>query len=493
MCAVGFDRRCSLTSFGWPGENASPSLQRRESELYDGMVSLTGASSLKTDSYHLNARLLLTEEFEELEAQSRQPIASLKLYLTDTELIVAKFTVDFLSEKESLTHLRTHSLKDVDVEVDAEDTSVMCLQTNFGTKFFYRLKTGATGLSSWMNRIFRLKRSSVSPSSSNASTVDERTDQQVLPLPANLPAASVGPIPVHQLSQPNHHSPDFCSLPQPDIIETKSNHETTETNNLLNSPGKKSVPLQRREAFRAPDLDSFRNSTRIRSSSAPPEPSEEQLEMLTKSPTSISSSKDVDLSVENAEDPFGSPSRHSSLRKGKLKISPRARKFTRALSARLIHTPVNSSPLTKEEKPVEVRRAKSLNANILSSTLPRSTKFGGKKERRRKSKSFFLESQDPSVPNTPTKPKSPGSILKLFHRKATSNSLNLEELISSIEDTELTELDLHNKPNHFKLYLQNPRTLAEELTLIDAEMFRNIDISELQNGAWTKKAKVSIM
>ena len=61
-------------------------------------------------------------------------------------------------------------------------------------------------------------------------------------------------------------------------------------------------------------------------------------------------------------------------------MSPRARKFTRVLSARITQTPIDDASANKETC-VEVRRAKSLNTTS-SSTLPRSTKQTDKKEMR---------------------------------------------------------------------------------------------------------------
>ena len=52
---------------------------------------------------------------------------------------------------------------------------------------------------------------------------------------------------------------------------------------------------------------------------------------------------------------------------------------------------------------------------------------------------------------------------------------------------------VHPQPSQInKVYKLDPRHLAEELTLQDAQMFTRIDLSELKNGAWTKKDKVYI-
>ena len=41
-----------------------------------------------------------------------------------------------------------------------------------------------------------------------------------------------------------------------------------------------------------------------------------------------------------------------------------------------------------------------------------------------------------------------------------------------------------------KLHQFNPRDVADELSILDAEMLRQIDPKELEGGAWMKKDKV---
>ena len=174
-----------------------------------------------------------------------------------------------------------------------------------------------------------------------------------------------------------------------------------------------------------------------------------------------------------------------SLGKKKLNFSPQARKFTRALSACLMNT--------KHSSKKEIRHQLSFQENY-STSLPRSLK-SAKKERKKKGRSatYSVTTSEPQVPMTPTKLKSPGSLLKMFHRKwASYATFKLDDVLSPSEDLiDGEELDLYNKPNHLKLYLQNPKEIAEELALMDAEIFKSIDISELHNEAWTKKTKGS--
>ena len=46
------------------------------------------------------------------------------------------------------------------------------------------------------------------------------------------------------------------------------------------------------------------------------------------------------------------------------------------------------------------------------------------------------------------------------------------------------------EPGVTKLYTLDAKAVAEELTVLDAEIFRRIKMNELRNGAWTKKDKV---
>ena len=444
MCTVGFD---GVTSFGWPGENASPSLQKR-SEPSDDRVSL----KLERDSYFLNAKLLLSDDFEELEVTSRLSIGVVRIFLTDSNIVIAKFTEE-CPRKKLLTHLRTHAIEEINIELDPTEDGVMCLTAAAGGLFLYRIRGGCESVASWMNRVFRLRRNTISPSFSHMSTMDDKQlptlccDRLQLPHPHN--------VHVDELTANELEGDDRVSL-------------------------RKFSPLKRHKAFRNSDLESFRSRTR--SSSAPPDDN--------KPPSKITTTKggiDIITIKNSASESPTAGTRQSSLRKGKLKMSPRAKRFTRALSARIIHTPVNDS--TSEEKTVEVRRAKSLNHTAHSLTLPRSSKR--KKNRSRSKQELFGHNTTPP-PGTPTKPKSPGSILKIFNRKSGVSSYSLEEYMSSMEEQDLKSVDVHNKPKQLKLYLQPPKQLAEELSLIDAELFCNIQQAELQDGAWTKKNKVHV-
>ena len=458
--------------------------------------------NLEVDSLLLSTKLVLAGEFEEITAQSCN---SLKLYLTDTELVVASKTFNCTGkeDKSQLKHVRTHLLKDICVSQDPNNSDTLKVKTLDGEVFLYKMKQGATGISFWLARIFRLKRTSVSPTSTDSTCDDRINPTKSLPSPLMFQS-----IPVLNINRPSieWHGETFkqySSLsPSPELensLEISQNglHFSHSAQSLKsNSLERRVLPLKRREAFRVPDKESFRRwySDRLRSSSAPPDKQKDTPSNIPTSPISqFSSSSDNLLAPvcplrEQLEE---STLPQSSLRKKKLKFSPQARKFTRALSARLMNTGINSSPKHLSKK--EFSHHLSFQENH-STSLPRSLK-SDKKERKKKGRSvtYSVSTPEPQVPMTPTKPKSPGSLLKLFHRKwASSATFKLDDVLSPSEDViDGEELDLHNRPNHLKLYLQNPKDIAEELALMDAEIFRSIDLSELHNEAWTKKTKVS--
>ena len=455
--------------------------------------------NLEADSLLLSTKLVLADEFEEITTQSCN---SLKLYLTDTELVVASKTFNCTGkeDKSQLKHVRTHLLKDICVSQDPNNSDTLKVKTLDGEVFLYKMRQGATGISFWLARIFRLKRTSVSPTSTD-STCDDITKS----LPSALMVQSIPTLSIHRppLEWHGETFKQYPSLsPSPELensLEINQNrlHFSHSAQSLKsNSLERRVLPLKRREAFRVPDKESFHRwcSDRLRSSSAPPDKQKDTTSNIPTSPIShFSSSSDNLLSPVNPlrEQLKESTSPQSSLGKKKLNFSPQARKFTRALSARLMNTGVNSSPKHSSKK--EIRHQLSFQENH-STSLPRSLK-SAKKERKKKGRSvtYSVSTPEPQAPMTPTKPKSPGSLLKLFHRKwASSATFKLDDVLSPSEDLiDGEELDLYNKPNHLKLYLQNPKEIAEELALMDAEIFKSIDISELHNEAWTKKTKVS--
>lgn len=101
-----------------------------------------------------------------------------------------------------------------------------------------------------------------------------------------------------------------------------------------------------------------------------------------------------------------------------------------------------------------------------------------------------------SVSKTPTQPlklKSPGSLLKSLRKRFTSNRLKVSPVSSP---TTSMQHPLAATPDETdfaplvqkRLYMHSAKEVAEELTLMDAELLAKIERKELENGAWMKKA-----
>ena len=52
--------------------------------------------------------------------------------------------------------------------------------------------------------------------------------------------------------------------------------------------------------------------------------------------------------------------------------------------------------------------------------------------------------------------------------------------------------DRHGETSVKKLHQFSPKEVAEELSLMDAELLRKIAPEELENGAWMKRDKVDL-
>ena len=372
---------------------------------------------------------VLAEEFTEIRGESDSSDV-VKLYLTDSELVVAK------NEDGQLRHVRTHSLRrDSLTKEEREGKLTLTVQEGGNVLFNYKMNKDDNH-DEWLERI------------SSLSQVDT-----VSSLPVRLPIL------------PDKPTPPTVRIQRPSREwhgETLFSKETTQ---FIPSKNRiKSSPLRRREAFRPKDVKRF---SFHRSSSAPPEDEEQDEELVPSSPSHLK---------ENDEVVKSSPSsRNSSLKKPRLmSFSPKAHKFTRALSAKIMNTntslSANTSP--KPNKKDVFKRGHSFHSEVSTASLPRSlpNKYV------RKSQTVYV-----------SQPKSPGSsnFFKVFQRKRIHSVTSGLEQVDSGERTNTT--DLFSRPNYSKLYLQDPQILAEELSLIDSEMFRKISISELIDNAWMKK------
>lgn len=143
------------------------------------------ASFCDKDSLLQSARLLLADEFAELDEESREEITSVKLYLTEKELLVANKCTDSPNIRAKLSFLRTHLLSEVDVELDPEDASSMYIKEINGhrRRFLYRLRQGAAQLSLWMSRIARYRYCVAASTSAESATTNEERSGDVQPQP----------------------------------------------------------------------------------------------------------------------------------------------------------------------------------------------------------------------------------------------------------------------------------------------------------------------
>lgn len=101
----------------------------------------------------------------------------------------------------------------------------------------------------------------------------------------------------------------------------------------------------------------------------------------------------------------------------------------------------------------------------------------------------------PVAQSSPKLGKSP-KLLKIFHRRVHSSSAIKIQLVLEEGDTEgsphVPGSDKNQLRVEQKLHHLPPRELAEELTLMDAELLRKIQPRELEDGAWMDKDKVSL-
>lgn len=463
MCSlVQAPLRCDEnTSFNWEGDCDSY---------------LTSPLNLVTREEDLAfSRLVLSGEFEQLcpQGNERSPCNSIQLYLTDTKLIVASKNAPAPIKGSPARHVRTHLLCQILVEKDGKDMDVLRVISEGGEVFLYKSRKPAE-IGLWLAKIFQStsKRCSESPSSTDSTvTAEDRVHvSQSLP-----PAPSTPIFRIHRPSKEWHGETllRYHSLPADE--DSCNRHE-------------KSSSLKRRGAFRIQDLKKFRPKGHSSRSSSVPPPDES---LMSTSPVPPPSTPPVEplspmVSPRAFRDGPITSSAPSSMRKKKLNV----KSFTRAFSARLTGANVimpksaNTSPYFFKRG---VKRGHSFHSSYSSSsTLPRLPSRGSKSERKSKGRSVTYSMITPE-PVTPNKPKSPGTLLKLFHRKWNWSDVSTptEEQVDGLAG------DPQNKPNCRKLYLQNPKELAIELTLLDGEVFRSISMSELFNQAWTKKTKVS--
>lgn len=450
---------CSLTdSSSAPSRPPLPSLmpeEKRRKKKKDPETSRGAASQpqkqLREERHHMKEEEdnpkaplnVLADEFSEIREGDKDRVErenSVKLYLTDSELVVAT-----RNEEGQLRHLRTHSLQEnkliqeesqgkLILTVEEEEESIVPV------RFKYR-KTSDHNRKEWRERISSNITSSLPP----------------LPILSSLSPPPAPPTVRIQRPSREWHGETLCT-------------ENLRLSSLF-VPSKnriKSSPLRRREAFRPKDLKRF--SLGSRSSSVPP-PEEEREEEKEEE------KEDEGMPHLNQKLIISSPSRHSSLKKKKLiSFSPKNIKFTRAFSAKVMNASHSAQSSPKpSKKEIKFKRGHSFHSEFSTASLPRSLP-----------NKYVIRSRTVYMsPDSHLKSPMSSNLFKVFQRKRIHSVTNELDRVDGIGGG-----DLFSRPNHLKLYLQNPKLVAEELSLIDSEMFRKINMSELVDNAWMKKSKV---
>lgn len=428
---------CRNLFIDWQPSQPSLYIDQREEEDGEG-----GRNCIEPIDNLLNgSRLILSGEFEEVREDCSIPA---QLYLTNKELIIAT------RRDKGLVHERTHSLRETDIRSEENDTLIVTARE---TTFHYKLKQVSGGcINPWLQKITSLKITSLQSN--------------------DLPVCTIASVQTCPIVMIQHPSQEWLN---------DSMNSSHSDNLITSSPS--SITLKRSKAFRGHELKRFRFN-KSRSSSAPPE---KDNVIDTTSPQTSSSEHLLSPDSPKHKSIFVTSSAPSSLRKKRLKFSPHARKFTRALSARLMNTPLiltsssaHSSPKLRKK---EFQRGHSFHSDFSTASLPRS--LPNKYVRKNHSVLYSNDTPEPVIPVTPTRLRS-GNLFKLFQRRRVT-PLSVPEQVDSSYSTS----DLFNKPNINKLYFHNPKAVAEELVVIDSELFRKIQVCELMNGAWTKTTKVS--
>lgn len=456
---------------------------------------------------------LLSAEFYEVKERTQQALHCIKLYLTDKELIVARVDGVTGKKKPRLLHLRTHSLNEIEVEFDQSDQNIMRIRDlrHASRLHIYRLRRriGAQAMRQWVSRL-----NYASSSSSLLGEPNHRRDLAV--------DVSVNNVGLFQIIPPGPSSPTARSSRSSSVQPQEWHGETfAEITPTIPSPSpdfEESAGISEMQSvpqfasyggtpkhLQFSGLEELKQRERLRSHSCPPSddsvhssPVSSANKKLTHEQHSSSRDDLTSPTVTPGNRPFMSPIRHTTIRKNRLKFSPRvARSVTKAFSTHF------NSLSSAESTPVKSTKHHFKRSSQHFSTLPRSRnkqRVRKRKESRdEESKSEGIASTPPTPvpPTTPIRLKSPGSILKIIRGRWNSSvgikTVNLEDTWTPFDETDRGSPlpDPVTLPRNVKLFMLKPKEVAEELTLIDAEMFRNIDPSEIENSAWTKQTKVS--
>ena len=449
---------------------------------------------------------MLSAEFYELKERTQQILHCSKLYLTDKELIVARVDGINGKKKPRLLHLRTHSLGEIEVEFDQSDPSIMRIRDlrHAARLYIYRLRhrNGENTLQQWVSRMnfspsLRASMNHRGELAADASTNDFSVFQIFSPGPSSPRSRRwrSPPVQSHEWHGVTYTDiPSIIPSPSPDLEDSLGLSEVQSVPQVASYGGS-----PKHDPFA--NLEELQPRDRLRSHSCPP--ANDSVTPVPSAASKPSDEQQPDLASPTATHSraFMSPSRHSTIRKNRLKFSPRVPKsVTRAFSGHFYGSSSTESPPVKPTKRY-LRRA-----TQHSATLPRSRNKQRVKKRKESGKDDETRSegiasmpQTPVPPPTPSKLKSPGSILKIIRGRWNSSvgfkTINPEETWLPFDETDrgspLSD-SLSLPRNNTQLFMLKPKEVAEELTVIDAEMFRSIDVTEIKNAAWTKNStKVS--
>ena len=191
------------------------------------------------------------------------------------------------------------------------------------------------------------------------------------------------------------------------------------------------------------------------------------------------------ISCDHRSNSFlSSPLRHTQIRGKKVKFSPRQKTFSTCPTDDsgseqcLVYENDTQDDSFCSITPENSTTPTDIDDNVTPTPLTpiRSTPTT------KQEKGATLAAHGPGVALTLPKRK---LVSKLFRRRTTSS-------ISDIDDSH-TDVDIPETPKVFKkkFYQMDPKMVAAQLVLLDAELLRKIKPEELKGGAWVGKNKVS--
>ncbi|XP_064400571.1 uncharacterized protein LOC135346767 isoform X2 [Halichondria panicea] len=446
---------------------------------------------LEEDRLFASSKVLLTAQFSEIRTESGSFIHRVQLVLTtDCEIIVLKQPTDKCNRR---SFLRRHKLSQTEFTMHSFTTnSFTAIIPDTILRYSYQIcgNTKCT-IGEWLLKISHCKLGKKSKKSTN------KEPCPAVPVPERDSTSTAGQSTSYQHTEESLNTHDYSSpshpvqrpLPLPSqgspLIETYT-HPQNEHSRIVQMPS----GLIKARSFQDRGSAKHRFSRKNSSSCDLDKRSSAVDEETTPLPPSTSRTPSPFAEDSN---PFEGRLRHVQVRNKKRIYSPRGG-INRSSSSQSSTNPIledvrersyysrsaNSTPLPGLSTSLVIA-SPSAEASEMggpsftrgsSGTLPRTKK--GKKDRLASESSHGSPSKIPS--------KSP-KLLRLFHRRWQSSSsikvpLNLDSDDHSPSGPSGEPRKLHQFP---------PKEVAEELSLMDAQLLRKIGPEELQNGAWMKK------